>query len=245
MTMGRVHSTESFGAVDGPGLRFIVFLQGCHMRCRYCHNPETWRCGAGGTLRSPEDVLKQAPRYKAYWKNGGGITVSGGEALLQIDFLLEFFRLAKARGIHTAVDTAGNPYNEKDPVFMKKFAELCSLTDLFILDLKEMDPAKHKALTGFGNENILAMARYLSDHGKAMWIRHVLVPGLTDDENGLRDLHDFVQSLKTVTRVEILPYHTMGVAEWENLGIPYTLKDVPTPTEAEVKRAERLVGAFQ
>lgn len=239
--LGRVHSIESFGAVDGPGLRFIVFLQGCHMRCRYCHNPETWKC-AGGTLRTPEDVLQQALRYKTYWKNGGGITVSGGEALLQMDFLLEFFRLAKEKGVNTAIDTAGNPYDDKDPVFMEKFARLCELTDLFILDMKEMDPEKHKALTGFYNDNILAMARYLSDHGKAMWIRHVLVPGLTDDEKGLQDLKAFLDTLQTVTRVEILPYHTLGVAEWENLGIPYTLKDVPTPTDEEVARAEKILG---
>lgn len=237
---GRIHSTESFGAVDGPGVRFIVFLQGCHMRCRYCHNPETWAC-SGGTVRTAEDVFKQALRYRSYWKNGGGITVSGGEALLQMEFVTELFRLAKAEGIHTAIDTAGQPFTFKEP-FFSAFAELCSLTDLFILDLKEMDNEKHKGLTGFGNKNILALAKYLSDTGIHMWIRHVLVPGLTDDEAGLLAMRKFLRQLKTIDRVEILPYHAMGVPEWERLHIPYTLNDVNPPTDEEIKRAERIVG---
>lgn len=243
--MGKIHSTESFGAVDGPGVRFIIFLQGCHMRCRYCHNPETWKSNEEEeyTLRSAEDVLKEALRYRSYWKNGGGITISGGEALLQMDFVLAVFSSAKEKGIHTALDTAGNPFTEEEP-FFSTFKRLCAVTDLFILDLKEMDEEKHKQLTGFSNKNILAMARYLSDHGKHMWIRHVLVPGLTDEESGLTALHDFIATLHGVDRVEVLPYHVLGVPEWENLNLPYTLEHVKPPTPEEVARAEKLIGTF-
>ena len=236
---GRINSTESFGAVDGPGVRFIVFMQGCPMRCRYCHNPETWS-RQGGTERTPQDVLQQALRYKPYWKNGGGLTVSGGEALLQIDFVTELFRLAKAQGIHTALDTAGQPFTRQAP-FFQKFQQLCAVTDLFLLDLKEMDEDRHKALTGHGNANILDMATYLSDTGKALWLRHVLVPGLTDDESGLRQLAQFIKTLKTVERTEILPYHTLGLPKWEQLKIPYTLAEAQPPTPGQLRRAEEIV----
>ena len=206
---GNIHSVESFGAVDGPGLRFIVFLQGCKMRCRYCHNPETWNM-EGGEKRTPEDVLKQALRYKSYWKNGGGITVSGGEALLQIDFVTELFRLAKAQGVNTCLDTAGNPFTREEP-FFSKFNELMNVTDLFLLDIKQIDLDKHKDLTGWTNENILDLAQYLSENGKSMWIRHVLVPGITSDEADLTRLADFLETLKTVEKKEILPCGTTGV----------------------------------
>ena len=185
MTEGRIHSFETFGAVDGPGVRFIVFMQGCRMRCAYCHNPETWKMDAGD-LYTPQQVLDRALRYQSYWKNGGGITVSGGEALLQIDFLLEFFALCKKKGIHTTLDTSGNPYTTEEP-FFSKFNELMKVTDLFLLDIKQIDLEKHKKLTGWTNENILAMAQYLSAHQKHMWIRYVLVPGITTDhEDQLR-----------------------------------------------------------
>lgn len=243
--LGKVHSIETFGAVDGPGVRFIIFLQGCRMRCRYCHNPETWQGNQKEqyTLRSAEDVFKEALRYRTYWKNGGGITISGGEALLQLDFVLAVFSLAKKKGVHTTLDTAGNPFTREEP-FFSKFKQLCDVTDLFILDLKEMDDEKHKKLTGYSNKNILDMATYLSDQGKHMWIRHVLVPGLTDEESGLIALREFIQTLQNVDRVEVLPYHVLGVPEWERLHIPYTLRNVNPPTEEEVKRAEKLMGAF-
>lgn len=237
---GNVHSIETFGGADGPGLRFIVFLQGCRMRCRYCHNPETWSM-EGGEKRTPEDILKQALRYRPYWKNGGGITVSGGEAMLQIDFVNELFRLCKEEGVNTALDTAGNPFTTEEP-FFSKFLTLCERTDLFILDIKQIDEEKHKKLTGWSNQNILELARYLSDHGKAMWIRHVLVPGITTDENDLKRLAEFLKTLKTVTKTEVLPYHTMGVPEWHKLGIPYTLEGVKPPTAEQVKRAEEILG---
>lgn len=177
---GRVHSTESFGAVDGPGIRFLIFLSGCRMRCRYCHNPDTWD-PAGGEEMTAKQLLDRAERYRSYWGKTGGITVSGGEPLLQMDFLLQLFRGAKERGIHTALDTAAQPFTREEP-FFSRFAELMRLTDLVLLDLKEIRPDSHRALTGRGNENILDCARYLSDIGKPVWIRHVLVPGVTDND---------------------------------------------------------------
>ncbi len=237
---GKVHSFESFALVDGPGVRFCVFLQGCNMRCKFCHNPESWKCDAGEEW-TPEDLFKKVFRYKNYWGKDGGITVSGGEALLQLEFVTEFFRLAKEKGVHTTLDTSGNPFS-MDSEYLEKFDKLMEVTDLFMLDIKEIDDEKHKKLTGFTNKNILEMAKYLSDNGKEMWIRHVLVPGLTDDEEGLHELNDFIKSLKTVSRVEILPYHTLGLFKWENLGIKYPLEGVPTPTKEEVKKAEEILG---
>lgn len=240
---GRVYSLETFGLVDGPGVRYIVFMQGCRMRCQYCHNPETWEQNAG-TVWKAEDLFERAYRYKPYWmkkgKPNGGITVSGGEPLLQIEFVTEFFKLAKAKGVHTAVDTSGNPFTMEEP-FISKFNELMEVTDLFILDIKEINDEKHKELTKWTNTNILQMAKYLSDHGKSMWIRHVLVPGLTDDEEGLKELNSFIKELKTVDRVEILPYHTLGEVKWQELDIPYPLEGVRIPTPEEVKKAEELL----
>ncbi len=235
--IGKVHSLETFGSVDGPGVRFVAFLQGCAMRCRYCHNPETW--SSAGEEWTASDLFAKAWKYHNYWgKNlqSGGITISGGEPLLQIEFVTEVFRLAKEKGVHTAVDTAGQPFSFSEP-FISRFNELLKVTDLFLLDLKEIDEQKHIALTGHTNKNILEMAKYLSDNGKDMWIRHVLVPELTDDESGLKDMSDFIKSLKTVKRVEVLPYHTLGLFKWEKLGIDYSLKDARVPTDEEVKKA--------
>lgn len=237
---GQVHSLESFGLVDGPGVRFVVFLQGCRMRCQYCHNPETWAL-SGGEEYTPEKLLKRVIRYRRYWGEKGGITVSGGEPLLQLDFVTEFFTLAKKHGIHTALDTAGNPFTEEEP-FFGGFQKLMQVTDLVILDFKEMDSKRHKELTGWDNDNILSMARHVSESGTDLWLRHVLVPGLTDQEKDLQELKRFAESLETLKRLEVLPYHTMGLFKWKKLGIPYPLEGVPTPTEEEVARAERLLG---
>lgn len=238
---GRVHSLETFGSVDGPGVRFVAFLQGCAMRCRYCHNPETW--ALGGEEWTASRLFERAWKYHNYWgKNlqSGGITISGGEPLLQMKFVTEVFRLAKEKGVHTAVDTAGQPFSFSEP-FVSEFNELLEVTDLFLLDLKEMNEQKHIALTGHTNKNILEMAKYLSDNGKDMWIRHVLVPDLTDDESGLKEMSSFIGSLKTVKRVEVLPYHTLGLFKWEKLGIEYSLKDARIPTDEEVKKAQNLL----
>ena len=239
---GRIHSVESFGSADGPGVRYIVFLKGCNMRCQYCHNPDTW-AKDGGELMTPEEVLKKALRYKTYWKEKGGITVSGGEAHLQIDFVTELFRLAKEKGVNTCLDTSGNPFSLEEP-FKSKFDELMKYTDLFMLDIKHMDDAAHRKLTGQTNQNILEMAAYLSDHGKAMWIRHVLVPGITTEEDELHRLRSFLDTLKTVERVEVLPYHTLGVFKWKELGIPYQLEGVDPPTKEQIDRAKEILGAL-
>lgn len=239
---GRIHSVESFGSADGPGVRYIVFLKGCNMRCQYCHNPDTW-AKDGGELMTPEEVLKKALRYKTYWKEKGGITVSGGEALLQIDFVTELFRLAKEKGVNTCLDTSGNPFSMEEP-FKSKFDELMKYTDLFMLDIKHMDDAAHRKLTGQTNQNILEMAAYLSNHGKAMWIRHVLVPGITTEEDELHRLRSFLDTLKTVERVEVLPYHTLGVFKWKELGIPYQLEGVDPPTKEQIDRAKEILGAL-
>ena len=243
-TLGRVHSVESFGSADGPGVRYIVFLKGCNMRCKYCHNPDTWaKCGEndGAKLMTPQEVLKTAMRYKAYWKQTGGITVSGGEALLQIDFVTELFKLAKEKGVNTCLDTSGNPFTVEEP-FFGKFNELMKYTDLFMLDIKHIDDEEHKKLTGQTNKNILDMAQYLSKNGKKMWIRHVLGPAITTDDRYLKQLREFIDTLKTVDRVEVLPYHTLGVFKWKELGIPYQLEGVESPTEEQIECAKRILN---
>ena len=190
----RVSKFETFGLVDGPGVRFVVFLQGCNLRCQFCHNPETWKCNEGGELWSLGDLYNKVIRYKPYWKNNGGVTVSGGEPLVQIDFLIEFFKKLKKDGVQTVIDTAGEPFTREEP-FFSKFEELMKYTDLVMLDLKEMDEKKHIKLTGKTNQNIFDLANYLSDTGKEMWIRHVLVPGLTDDEEGLKEMKEFCRRI--------------------------------------------------
>lgn len=238
---GRIHSVETFGLVDGPGVRYVVFLQGCRMRCKYCHNPETWKLDEGEE-KTAKEVFDKAYRYRSYWKDNGGLTVSGGEPLLQIDFLTELFTLAKEKGIHTTLDTSANPFDPSSGDFMKKFIKLMKVTDLVMLDIKEMDPEKHKRLTGQGNDNILALADWLSANEKPMWIRHVLVPDLTDSEEGLLALRQKLDQWTNVERVEILPYHTLGLFKWENLGIDYPLEGVRTPAQEEVEKAEKLLG---
>lgn len=237
---GKVHSLESFGSVDGPGVRFVVFLQGCNMRCKYCHNPETWS-REGGEEWTAQALFDHAWRYRNYWGKNGGITVSGGEPLIQMEFVTEFFRIAKQHGVHTTLDTAGQPFRE-DEEFLKKFDELLSVTDLVMLDIKEIDDQKHRELTGVGNENILRMAEYISEKGVHMWIRHVLVPELTDER--LEETDAFIKKLGTVDRVEILPYHTLGLFKWEKLGIDYPLKDYRTPDNDEVDKARSILHAI-
>ncbi|WP_455097410.1 pyruvate formate-lyase-activating protein [Prevotella jejuni] len=238
-TMLRVHSVESFGSVDGPGIRFVIFLKGCAMRCQYCHNPDTWD-RAGGNLRSVDDVLSQALRYRSYWGEKGGITVSGGEALLQIQPLTELFHKAKDLGINTCLDTSAQPFSRKDGRFLA-FEALMKYTDLVLLDIKHIDNDAHKRLTGWENENILDCARYLSDIHKPVWIRHVLVPGINDDDESLHRLRSFIDTLSNVERVEVLPYHDLGVYKWEQLGIPYKLTDVKPPTEESVLHARKIL----
>ena len=256
---GHIHSLETFAAgIDGPGCRYVVFLKGCHMRCRFCHNPDTWALDEG-EVYTPEALFEKAYRYKNYWTKrdkvrgdyyNGGITVSGGEPLLQIDFVTEFFKLAKEKGVPTALDTSANPFTREEP-FFGKFKELMKYTDLVMLDIKNIDPEGHKILTGQPNDNILDCARYLDEIGKEMWIRHVLVSpdearkddiSFSDRDEQLYKLKEFLDTLHTVSRVEVLPYHSLGVPKWEKLGIPYTLNDIEPPTQERIDNANRILN---
>ena len=239
MTKGYIHSLESFGSVDGPGVRYVIFLSGCAMRCQFCHNPDTWNMQAG-TPYTADELLEKALRYRSYWGSKGGITVSGGEPLLQIDFLLELFTKAKEKGVHTTLDTCGNPFTREEP-FFSKFEKLMEVTDLVMLDIKHMDEEQHVLLTGQKNDNILDMAKYLSDTGKSMWIRHVLVPERSDRDDYLWKLHDFIEKLDHVERVEVLPYHTLGVYKWKELGIHYGLEGIEPPTQERIQNANEIL----
>lgn len=238
---GLVHSTESFGSVDGPGIRFIVFMQGCKMRCQYCHNPDTWAMETNNSKeRTVEDVLNEALQYRHFWGKKGGITVSGGEALLQIEFVTALFTEAKKLGIHCTLDTCALPFRNK-PEYLVVFDKLLEVTDLVLLDIKEINEKQHIIVTKQTNKNILDCARYLSDKSVPVWIRHVLVPGLTDIDDDLKQLGDFVKTLKNVDKFEVLPYHTMGEFKWRELGIPYTLEGVKPPSADRVKNAKELM----
>ncbi len=233
--IARIHSFESFGAVDGPGIRYVIFMQGCALKCKYCQNRDTWNLNGGMEYTSDELVAKVS-RYKNYFAvSGGGVTVSGGEPLLQMNFLIEFFSKLKSLGIHTAIDTSGSFAITED---MKK---LIDLTDLFLLDIKCINDEICKDLTGVSNKRELEFARYLSEQGKDIWIRQVLVPGYTDREEDLKDLKEFLSELKTVKKVEILPYHDLGKFKWIELGCKYELEGVPTATSEDVERAKQIL----
>lgn len=237
--IGNIHSTENFGTVDGPGVRFIVFTQGCRMRCQFCHNPDTWKIG-GGKERSTDDILAEALRYKTYWGKDGGITVSGGEPLLQMEFLIDLFKKAKAAGVHTTLDSCGKPFTREEP-FFSQFEELMKYTDLILFDIKHIDDEQHKVLTSLGNSNILEMAKYLSEINQPVWIRHVLVPQRTDYDEYLIRLSDFIKTLSNVQKVEVLPYHTMGLYKYQEMGIPYPLEGIETPTIERVENAKKIL----
>lgn len=239
MTKGRIHSLESMGTVDGPGLRFVVFLQGCPMRCAYCHNPDTWSLTAG-TLMDPEDIIKQVEQNHGFYQNGG-ITVTGGEPLLQVDFLIDLFTLAKEHEIHTCIDTSGITYRPGNTAYIEKLDKLMTLTDLVMLDIKHIDPKKHKELTGQPNDGILAFVQYLSDKEIPMWIRHVVVPGITDDPKYLYQLGQFIAPFQNLKVLDILPYHTMGTVKYEKLEMEYKLKDVPAMDKTKAIELKKFV----
>lgn len=222
---GRIHSIESFGTVDGPGVRFVVFMQGCPMRCAYCHNPDTWEINAGSSLCAAQ-IMESYERNKSFYKDGG-ITVTGGEPLLQVDFLIELFTLAKKDNIHTCIDTSGIPFAPSNKEWMKKLDILLEMTDLVMLDIKHIDPKRHKELTGCPNDNILRFAWYLDKKKVPLWIRHVVVPTVTDDESYLYRLGWFIGGLGSLKALDVLPYHTMGTAKYKKLGIPYRLEGIP------------------
>ena len=234
---GKIHSIETFGTVDGPGIRLVVFMQGCPMRCKYCHNPDTWNLNSSKEL-SPEEIITLFNKNKVYYKNGG-ITLSGGEPLLQSEFAAKVFELAKKQNIHTALDTSGILYNPEKP---DEYDHLLKFTDLVMLDIKHINPEAHKSLCGYSNENVLAFAKYLSDIKKDLLVRHVVVPTLTDNPQDLFSLGEFIGTLSSVKSIEILPYHTMGVTKYNQMNIPYPLKDIPPLTKAELKKAEQIIS---
>lgn len=236
---GRIHSLESFGTVDGPGVRFVVFTQGCPMRCAYCHNPDTWDM-KGGTVMEASEIIEDYERNRGFYK-GGGITVTGGEPMMQMDFLIELFTLAKQKEINTCIDTSGIAFNPKSTEWMEKLDTVLSMTDLVMLDIKHIDNEKHKELTAQPNTNILAFAEYLSAKNIPMWIRHVVVPGITDDDTYLYQLGYFIGGLKSLKALDVLPYHTMGKVKYDNLGMDYSLKDVPPMDKEKVVSKKQVI----
>lgn len=231
----KIHSFESFGTVDGPGIRYVIFLQGCHLKCKYCHNRDTWDIN-GGYYSSLDEILNKIENYKNYIMPNGGVTVTGGEPLLQVHFLIELFKKLKEKNIHTCIDTSGMVDITED------IKTLLNYTDLVLLDIKHIDPIKCKDLVGVSNERELKFAEYLSQNNIDMWIRQVLIPGYTDDENDLKKLKSFIDKLNSVKKVELLPYHNMGEYKWKKLGLNYDFKDVKVPTAEEVKNAKEILG---
>lgn len=251
--LGNIHSTETFGTVDGPGIRFVFFLQGCPMRCLYCHNPDTWKFAPNQSFSS-EQLLSQYDSCQEFYTKGG-ITVTGGEPLLQLPFVVDFFTKAqkhkigqnhikgKLGGIHTCLDTSGvlfSPEKAEDPLWL----QLCSVTDLVLLDIKHMDDEEHQKLTGHSNKNILSFAKFLEKQKVPLVIRHVLVPALTDSETQLQKLSQFAYSLTNLIAIDILPYHTMAIPKYQQLGIPYPLENVPPATKADVAKAQQIILSY-
>ncbi|MCD5323458.1 MULTISPECIES: pyruvate formate-lyase-activating protein [Pontibacillus] len=237
---GRIHSIETCGAVDGPGLRYVLFMQGCLLRCQFCHNADTWTLN-GGIEKSVEEIVEEVKDFLPFFQaSNGGVTVSGGEPLLQIDFLIELFKALKTIGVHTALDTSGGCFHSS-PTFLKKLDELLINTDLVLLDLKQIHSDKHKTLTGMTNKHILKFATLLSDKNVPVWIRHVLVPTLNDNQEDLIALSHFIGTLQNVEKIEVLPYHKLGVYKWENLGIPYPLEGIESPSNEQVWEATQIL----
>ncbi|MCH5251870.1 MAG: pyruvate formate lyase-activating protein [Lachnospiraceae bacterium] len=236
---GKIHSIESFGTVDGPGVRFVIFFQGCPMRCLYCHNPDTWETGTGQET-DVEGIINKMERNLSFYETGG-ITATGGEPMFQMEFLSELFKEAKKREIHTCLDTSGIMFQPKDRDSLEQVDKLLAVTDLVMLDIKHIDAAEHKKLTGQDNAGILAFARYLDEKKVPVWIRHVVVPGITDDEKELTELGHFMGTLSNVEKLEVLPYHAMGKVKYEQLGMSYRLADTPQLTKEQAKEAEEVI----
>lgn len=236
---GRVHSIESFGTVDGPGVRLVVFLQGCPMRCLYCHNPDTWKM-AGGTEMTVAQIMAQYEKNRAFYSRGG-MTVTGGEPLMQMEFVTELFSAAAHRGIHTCLDTSGITFRPDNHELTERFDKLLSVTDLVMLDIKHIDPAEHVKLCGQPLKPVLEFARYLDEKAIPVWIRHVVVPGITYDQNELYRLGTFIGTLHNVKALDVLPYHDMGKIKYEELGMDYPLKDVQPLGKDEALAARQMI----
>lgn len=233
---GYIHSFETFGTKDGPGIRFVLFMQGCPLRCLYCHNPDTWGINDKKYELAPEDVFNEISKVKPFIRNGG-VTISGGEPLLQTEFIYKLFQLCKNEGIHTAIDTSGYILNDKVKNVLKN-------TDLVLLDIKHINPDKYKELTSRPLEPTFKFMEYLSDINKPAWLRYVLVPGFTNDMDDLHSWAKYASQFNNVERVDILPFHQMGLHKWEQIGADYKLKDVKTPTNEEVKEAHEIFRSY-
>jgi len=238
--MGKIHSLESFGTVDGPGVRYVVFFQGCPMRCQYCHNPDTWKI-EDGTDMTADKIIENYEKNRVFYR-GGGITATGGEPLLQIDFLIELFSKAKEKHIHTCLDTSGILFDESDSLKLEKFKQLAAVTDLVMLDIKHMSEEAHKKLTGHSNKNVFAFAEFLRKKGILLRIRHVVVPNITLVEEELIELGNYLHDFSNLEKVEVLPYHALGKIKYENLGLAYPLEGVPQVSREKAKWAEYLIN---
>ena len=234
--LGNIHSIESCGTVDGPGIRFVVFFQGCPLRCMYCHNPDTWDFNVNQKM-SVEDILKKYNGVKEFLKNGG-ITATGGEPTAQIDFLIELFKSAKEKNIHTALDTSGILFNKTNTL---KYDELIKYTDLVLLDIKHINSVQHHKLTGQVNENVLEFAKYLSNKKIPVWIRHVVVPNVTYNKTYLSKLGEFLATLNNIQALDVLPYHDMAIVKYENLRKEYPLKGIPALTKEQALDARNII----
>ena len=241
MKAGRVHSIQTFGTVDGPGIRYVLFLQGCRLRCKFCHNRDLWDDGNDSQLMTVEDIVADVLKYKAYYaSSGGGITVTGGEPLLQTPFVTELFRRCKEEGIHTAIDTAAAVINCDDA-----FDELLAVTDLFLLDIKHMDPLVHHQLTGVVNHKVLEVAEYLSEKMVPAWIRHVVVPGYTFDDESASAVAEFVSTLNNVEKVELLPFHQMGAHKWSAMDVEYELEEIQALTVDDIQPVKKIFEDYK
>jgi len=232
-----IHQVETCGTVDGPGLRYVVFFQGCSLRCKYCHNPDTWQTGCGTLMTIPE-IVKDVLKYESYMKfSGGGFTACGGEPLLQANFIAELFKQLKQHGISTCLDTSGN-------IELSRAKELLSHTDLVLLDVKALNSKKYREITGRGISNSLKFAEYLSEKDIPVWIRYVVVPGLTDSEDEIKELAEYVGKMPNVQKVELLPFHKMGEEKWEDIETAYTLREIPIPSPETMRRLNEILGKF-
>lgn len=230
---GKLHSFESCGTVDGPGIRFIVFTQGCPLKCKYCHNPDTWDIKNAKYERDIEFTINEIKKYKPFFRNGGGLTITGGEPFVQLNYIEALLKRAKEEEIHTAVDTSGYIFNDR-------VKEILKYVDLVLLDIKSINPDVYKDLTGVELENTLKFAEYLDSIEKPVWIRHVVVPGITDKKENLEKLADYVSKLKNVEKIELLPFHQLGTHKWEEMNLEYPLKDIKEPTVKEMKDARQI-----
>ncbi len=238
-TMGRIHSFETCGTVDGPGIRFIVFLQGCLMRCKYCHNRDTWDQTDGRDV-SVDEIIQEVVTYRHFIKaSGGGVTASGGEAMLQPEFVRDFFLAAKNQGIHTCLDTNGHIRKHTDII-----DEVLDATDLVMLDLKQLNDEIHQDLVGVSNRRTLDFARYLHQRGQKTWIRYVVVPGYSDDEDSAHRLGEFIKGMDNIEKVEMLPYHQLGEHKWETLGYEYELKEVGVPPQETMEKLKSILEGY-